>query len=252
MKKQLVFLFLMILVVSPVVAKESVRITNGEWAPYLSEHLPHFGFASHIVQEAFKQVDVDVQFGFFPWKRAYKLALEGRWHGTVVWVYTEQRAKSFLYSDIVVTDAEYLFHLKSMPIRWKEIGDLRGKRIGGTLHTVYPVFEKAERQGILTIERTGTYENLFRRLLKKRIDAIPQVKEVGYYLIRSTLNKEQQSQITYSPTIIEKREYSLILSKARPENSRLLIKFNKGLKILHDSGVYQKLYNDFVNGRYDK
>ena len=33
-------------------ASEEIRLTSGEWAPYLSEHLPHFGFASHVVKEA--------------------------------------------------------------------------------------------------------------------------------------------------------------------------------------------------------
>ena len=135
MKKLLIFLSLVVLHVSPAAAKQKVRITNGEWAPYLSEHLPHFGFASHIVEEAFNQVGIEVQYGFFPWKRSYKLALEGKWHGTVVWVYTEERAKSFFYSDVVVSDAEYLFHLRSRPIDWKELSDLQGMRIGGTLHT---------------------------------------------------------------------------------------------------------------------
>ncbi len=232
-------------------AKETIRITNGEWAPYLSKNLSHNGFASHVVKEAFSAVGINVEYGFFPWKRSYKLAKEGEWHGTVVWVYTKERAKYFHYSDAVIVDSEHLFHLKEFKLEWDKTDDLQGLKIGGTLHTVYPVFEKAEIQGVLTIERSGTYENLYRRLLKKRIDAIPQVSAVGSYLIRTKLSAIERSHITFSPTIIEKRKYSLILSKAVDDNKRYLKLFNEGLAIIKKNGKYNHLYSDLKQGRYD-
>ena len=117
---------LAILMTAAPVRAETVRLTNGEWAPYLSETLPHHGAASHIVSKAFEKVGVTVKYGFFPWKRSYRLAEQGRWHGTVVWVFTEKRAKDFLYSDVVIEDAEYLFHLKEAPLEWRTPADLGG------------------------------------------------------------------------------------------------------------------------------
>ncbi len=233
-------------------ARETIKITNGEWAPYLSQKLPHFGFASHVVKKAFDAVEVDVEYGFFPWKRSYKLAKTGDWNGTVVWVYTPQRAEFFYYSNEVIVDHEYLFHLKKFSLEWENAQDLKGIIIGGTLHTTYPVFEKAETQGLLTIERAGTYENLYNRLLKQRINAIPQVSQVGSYLIRTTLTQEEQSLITFSPTIIETRKYSLILSKAVKKNKRFLELFNRGLSIIKNNGTYDQLYKNLEHGRYDK
>ncbi len=61
---------------------ETIRLTNGEWQPNLSKDTPHYGFASHIVTEAFALVGVEVEYGFFPWKRSYKIAKEGTWGGT--------------------------------------------------------------------------------------------------------------------------------------------------------------------------
>lgn len=232
-------------------ADETIRITNGEWAPYLSKQLPHHGFASHVVKEAFGAVGIKVEYGFFPWKRSYKIAKQGDWHGTVVWVYTKERAKHFYYSDAVIVDSEHLFHLKEFDLKWDTVNDLAGLKIGGTIHTVYPVFEKAEKEGILTIKRSGTYENLYRRLLKKRIDAIPQVSAVGSYLIRTKLSLEEQSKVTFSPTIIEKRKYSLILSKEIDVNKRYLTLFNKGLSTIKKNGRYDQLYQDLKLGRYD-
>ena len=230
---------------------ETVKITNGEWAPYLSEHLPENGFASDVVRAAFDAAGLSVEYGFYPWKRAFKLARQGDWHGSVVWVYTPERARDFFFSDTVVTDSEYLFHLKSFKLEWQRPEDLQDVRIGGTLHTVYPAFKAAEDQGIITIERTGTYENLYRRLLKKRIHAIPQVSAVGEFLIRTTLTPDQQAQITMSPTIIQTRRYALILSKAIPENKHILERFNRGLKHIRLTGIYREMLDRLKRGGYD-
>ena len=134
-----------VLIWSAAFAQDRIKLTNGEWAPYLSKNQPHFGAASHIVREAFSAVGVEVEYGFFPWKRSYRLAQKGAWNGTLVWVYTPERAKDFLYSDVVIKDQEYLFHLKSRVLKWQEIADLQGLTIGVTPHTVYHPWKKLLR-----------------------------------------------------------------------------------------------------------
>lgn len=234
------------------IADEKVRITNGEWKPYLSKSLPENGAASLIVKEAFAAAGVPVEYGFFPWKRAFRLAKEGVWDGSVVWVRTPERDRDFLFSDVVIAEPEYLFHLKSAPLDWTYPIDLRGLKIGGTLHTVYPVFDPLDRAGIIRIERAGTYEELFRRLLAGRIDAIPQVLNVGSYLIRTTLSEDQQKRITFSPTPIQTREYRLMLSKAIPENTELLERFNGGLQRVRDTGRYDEIMRNLAAGHFDR
>lgn len=257
MKKFIRVFILLLFSVNLLVAKESIYLTNGEWPPYLSEKLPHYGFASHIVSEAFKAVGVEVEYGFFPWKRSYEYAKNGvdeveqTWHGTIVWVYTDERAKYFNYSDIAIKDSEVLFHLRDKPLKWKSIQDLKGVIIGGTLHTTYPTFEKAEKDGILKISRAGGYDILFKRLLQKRIDAVPQVRAVGSFFLDNSLSKDEREKIAYSPTVIQNREYHLILSKNIKENEKFLKLFNRGLKIIKDNGTYKKLLEALENGNYN-
>lgn len=231
---------------------DRILLTNGEWAPYLSERLPHFGAASHIVAEAYKAAGVDVQYGFFPWKRSYKLAREGHWHGTLVWVYTAERAEDFLYSDVVIQDPEYLFHLKSRPLNWQTPVDLTGLTIGTTLHTVYPTLEQAAKAGILRLERAGNYDSLYRRLLKHRIDAIPQVSQVGRYYQQQTLSAEERDRITHAPTIVQERQYHLILSKKAVGSGALITRFNEGLRAIKADGTYARIIKALETGAYDK
>ena len=245
------FVWIIALVCSNSWAQDHVRLTNGEWAPYLSEHLPHHGAASHIVKEAFAAVGIETTYGFYPWKRSYKLAREGKWDGTLVWVYTPERAQDFLYTDVVITEVEYLFHLKEKRLDWEKIEDLKGLSIGATLHTVYPPIEHAESQGLLRIERVGNYDNLYRRLLNRRIDAIPQVSQVGKYYLRTTLSPEDREKITHSKTVLQERRYHVILSKVLEGNKALILLFNKGLAIIRANGTYDAITKALDSGAYD-
>ena len=142
--------------------------------------------------------------------------------------------------------------LKDSAFTWENTMDLKGKTIGGTSHTSYALIEDAYEKGIIKFERAGVYEILFKRLLAKRIDAIPVVKNVGNFLIRTTLNEEEQKKITYSPTVIQDKKYYLILTKNIEENKRFIKLFNKGLEIIKKNGVYAKLTEDLNSGKYDK
>jgi polar amino acid transport system substrate-binding protein len=236
---------------------EVVRLTNGEWAPYLSEHLPYNGVASHIVSQAFAAVDIDVEYDFFPWKRAFLYAKEGQgasgeiWNGSLLWIYLPDRTEHFIYSDPVVVDSQILFYLKDNGLNWQSLDDLKGKVLGGTAHTAYPRLEQGVQRGLFTINRGAGYEDLFKRLFANRIDAIPNVKEVGEFYIRTSLTPTQQSQMASSPTVIEKRTYYLVLSKKIQENKVLMERFNRGLKIIKDNGFYEQAFNNLRNGKYD-
>ncbi len=251
MRVMAIFILLILAMGSQAHAGDQVVLSNGEWAPYLSETLPHFGAASHIVEEAFAAVGVSTRYEFYPWKRSYKLAKEGIVNGTPVWVYTKERAKDFLYTDVVIVDYEYLFHLKEKPLTWATVDDLKGLIIGATLHTVYPPLEEAVKRGILQIERGGNYDNLYNRLLNYRIDAIPQVSQVGKYYLRTTLSPAQRRKITYSKTVLQERRYHLILSKSRKDNIRYLELFNRGLAQIRENGTYKRIMDDLDLGAYD-
>lgn len=173
-------------------AQEKINLTNGEWPPYLSSNLPHNGMASHIVSRAFEIQGVHVKYGFFPWKRSllYAKREDNEWHGSIVWSLRDDRAESFLYSDPVITTRHVLFHhIDQKPIVWESIEDLRGKAVGLLLGSSAPTFEDAEKNGILTIWRFPNLGQIFGSILRRRVDIIPMVQDVGRYQIRKQFSK---------------------------------------------------------------
>ena len=237
----------------PAYAAETVRITNGEWQPFLSEHAPHYGFASHIVTEAFALVGVEVEYGFFPWKRSMELAKNGRWDGTAVWSETEERKEDFYYTDAVAHQRLYLFHLKSLPFDWNTLEDLRGTKIGGTVEYSYgEEFDAAEEAGVIFIDRASKDEQGLRKLLKGRVEVFAGEIMVTYEQARDVFSEEEAASITHNITPIDERPMFLLLSKAVDGNERLRDLFNQGLKRLKDSGRYDQIIADGIAGKYAK
>lgn len=237
----------------PVYAAETIRITNGEWQPFLSEHAPHYGFASHIVTEAFALLGVEVEYGFFPWKRSMELAKKGRWDGTAVWSETEERKEDFYYTDAVAHQRLYLFHLRNFPFDWNTLEDLRGTKIGGTVEYSYgEEFDAAEKAGVIFIDRASKDEQGLRKLLKGRIEVFAGEIMVTYEQARDVFSEEEAASITHNITPIDERPMFLLLSKAVEGNERLRDLFNQGLKLLKDSGRYDQIITDGIAGKYAK
>ena len=169
--------FLMLIVGCGVVVaqtSETIRITNGEWQPFLSKDVPHHGFASHIVTEAFALVGVEVEYGFFPWSRAMKLARDGIWDGTAVWGTSEKRLQKFHFTDVVVPSTYVFFHLKTTAFDWDDYDDLGDLKVGGTVEYSYSnAFEAAEAAGVFRTIRGRSDEVSLKNLLKRRLDVFP-------------------------------------------------------------------------------
>jgi polar amino acid transport system substrate-binding protein len=228
-------------------AVRNINLTSGEWPPYLSIDLPKGGITAQIVTEAFAQQGINTYYGYYPWKRSFEYARRGfgaanfKWHGSLAWVETEQREQHFWFSDPIVSDNEVLFSLKSKPIHWQQIDDLRGISVGGTNSAVYPTLEKAARNKIITLEKVGDYQSLFERLLYQRIDAVALTRKVALHYMSHKLTDAERHQITYSETILEQRHFRLMLSKQHLENQHYLLQFNRGLEKLKASGRYAEL-----------
>ncbi|MBU2512064.1 hypothetical protein KJ966_12055 [bacterium] len=239
-----------LLTVKQVVAEDTVRLTSGEWAPFLSEQIADYGIASRIVTEAFSAVNIKVVYGFFPWKRSYRYALLGedeegkQWHGTPGWILTEKRVEDFFISGVIFQADAVFFHLKTFPFVWNDLQDLRGLTIGLPDSATYPTLENAERRGIVSVERGGSYRSVFKKLLYSDINLVPQIREVGYYYLNNHFPENERERITSFKKVIQSRLYHLLLSKRHPENEKRIEAFNNGMKIIINNGLYETIYQD--------
>ncbi|CAM2067046.1 Transporter substrate-binding domain-containing protein [Sulfidibacter corallicola] len=215
----------------------TVRISTGEWPPYNGQNLPHYGSANRIVEEAFRLANIEVVFSFYPWTRAYSLVKEGHWDASSVWAHQPGRENDFVFSEPIFEATQVFFHLKTTPLEWTELEDLRHWRIGGTLGYTYPVLTKAENEGLLTMERASSDILNFRKLLAGRIDLFTIERHVGLYLRKYHLSSFESRRLTHHPKPVSQIPMYLIISKKVPRHREILARFNRGLETLKKEGL---------------
>ncbi|QSI77057.1 substrate-binding periplasmic protein [Niveibacterium microcysteis] len=106
-----------------------------------------------------------------PWRRAYESAAAGR-GGLIGVSLTSERQKLFDFSDPVYGDNINIVVLRGKEFSYHELGDLKGKRLGGQLGASYgEVFDHALQQGEVAVERDTSQVQRLRKLLAGRLDA---------------------------------------------------------------------------------
>ncbi len=235
-------------------AAETIRITNGEWEPYLSQYSYQYGLDSHIVTEAFKLEGIIVEWGFFPWQRSFQYAKTGEnWDASCCWWPDEEIDHSFLSSDSVSTSSFVFFHLKSYNFHWQNFQGLHGIKVGVTSKYDYgKELMHVINEKKIDADLTSKDEFNYKKLLAKRIDIFPNDRHVGNAQIKSFLSADEAELITYHRKEFGVKTLHLIINMNNKRGKYLRDKFNVGLKKLKASGRYQQMLNDMESGKYEK
>ena len=249
--KKVIIVLAILLQSSFVISEEKVRITSGEWPPYISPSLKHDGVVSRIVKEAFTLEGVNVEYGYFPWKRSYDYANNGSWDGTIAWIWNEEREQIFYYSDPIFISKRSFFYLSSYSFDWKSMEDLKGIRIGAQLGSNYGTpFQEAEKSGLIDVVRVKNFHQLMYMLINKRVDVIPMSDNVAYYTLQKNFKPSEIQQVKKHPTPLDTKDFHLIMTKINKNNQIMIEKFNKGLGELKKTGKYDQYFEESQRGEY--
>lgn len=229
----------------------TMRVAIGEWPPFVSEDLEHYGLAARIVTEAFAEAGHGVKYRFYPWKRAYLETTQGDQDATAIWTKTSEREGEVLFSEPVLTADKVYFHLESTDFDWQEIGDLSGYTVGATRGYGYgKAFDQAAEQGRIDVEYTDSDLQNFKKLLKGRIDVFPITRAVGYSILNRELDEQQRARITNHPRAVQTAVFHLLFSKAVPGNQAMIERFNRELAELRESGRIEEFVRQSRQGEY--
>ncbi|MFS4458604.1 substrate-binding periplasmic protein [Bdellovibrio sp. HCB2-146] len=229
-------------------AKQVVRITTGEWAPYISESIDQKGLITQITKEAFAKKNIDVEIGFFPWARATELSKSGEWDATIAFARLKEREKFYLFSRTLYIGRYAFFHLKSQPFFWTGYEDLKEIKMASTrgFGGMGDDFLKAERSGVITVMRLTSDVQSFNMLKANRVQAVPSDLEAGYVLLHKIYGKEANL-FTHNPRLIQSSDYHLVVSKKNKNAQKIIDTFNEGLMLLHSSGRYDEILKTWYN-----
>ncbi|MEH6448423.1 MAG: ABC transporter substrate-binding protein [Oleispira sp.] len=229
----------------------NISITTGEWPPFLSQKLKYNGVAARIIDESFALQDITVKYGWFPWKRAYSNMQNGSWDASAIWAITPERSKDLLFSDPVIEAKTVFFFHKDSFKNWTTFEDLSGLIIGATDgYFNGKEFEQAEKDGLITIERTTVESHNFKKLAAHRLDAVIAEVDTGYDIIHNLLTPKQRESIKVSTKMVSSFLNHLVISKQSENAEQLISSFNKGLKELTENGKVEQYLKESRNGLY--
>lgn len=241
MKKVLGFVWMFFLI-SASAGADTLPLVTGEWTPYTSEKLEGYGFITEIVSEVFKEMGVEVEYKFYPWRRCYHLVKTGKVWGAFPYSYTEERAKEVLFSDSVGESKTVFFHYqKKKDYPYETLEDLKPFKLGGIVGYFYEAdFKKAGLQ----VDYAPDELSAIRKLAAGRMELLPLNELVGWYHIRKTFPDRQGDFRTLEkPYSVD--ELKVIISKQYPDAPALLKQFNTHLKNVKTGDSYKAILKKY-------
>ena len=227
---------------------QTARITWGEWPPYHSRSHENQGLYTQLILEAYKTVDISVEFGIFPWKRALMLVQTtgSVWQGSSGWGKGAEREEIFLFTDAMHQGCMVFFHKLKTTIDWTRPESLSGLTIG-----VVSGFRSSSKirdlknSGLdIKIDEVSEEKFGMRMLNAGRIDAFVSDRGVGQTILDQELNRIDGQTIIAHPNPLYCTSYHLLFAKQKLGSQYLVQKFNSGLKVLRDNGRYEEIMGE--------
>ena len=184
------------------------------------------GLYPRQIRAIFSRINVEVDIKALPWKRALNLGEKGA--AAVGGIYKNlERSKIYDYSHPIDEETISIYVRKGDAFPFKELTDLKGKKIGINFGWSYgEAFDKASKEGLFTVEESHTNLASLQMLVRKRIDCFVSDHLAVTQIIRQTELSDK----------IEKLEHPAAINKsyivfAKSINKReLLDRFRHFLK----------------------
>ncbi|MCP4111484.1 MAG: amino acid ABC transporter substrate-binding protein [Desulfobacteraceae bacterium] len=221
-----------------------VKLATGEYTPYASAHMKDYGLVAEIITETFKEMGLEHEYFFYPWKRCELLVKHGKIWATFPYGYTEERTKKIFFSDVLlVTSTKFFYYKKHQKnkISWNTIEDLKPYKIGGVLGYYY---EKEFKRSGINVDYAPSEKLTLKKLVYGRVYLFPADVAVAWNLIKKHFPRE----IDNFGMLEKPHETSgnyLMVSKTYPNTQELLQKFNAALKKIKDRGVVKQILQKY-------
>ena len=219
--------------------RDSVTLACNPFPPSkIDEDLEMPGYDVEILRAAFAVSDIQVKTPFYPWKRAYLLASQGRVDGLCSCSYSIKREQDLLYSIELGHARIGLFSIAGhVPQYITKLKDVRALRIG--VVSGYNLEKSATDAGLNVITATNE-QTLLGMLYTGQIDMI-------YSFRAPVLVAQKKHNIPYSLEYHELKNinYYSCISRKIDDAYALLETLNHGLKTIQANGVYNKILKKY-------
>lgn len=225
-------------------AAERVVLVSNEYVPYVNTSSQSRGLLTEIVMAAFEAVDVEVVIQFRPWRRCALLVEQGEVFGAYPYAVTYKRKGYATFSDEIWRCRNVFFYMRGRypGYDFTSLESMRGMSIAGTSGNYYEdIFEKAG----LNVDYAPGEASGVRKIWEMRRDLFAEDELVGWNLI-ARIFPQKVHMFASTPTAWNNNSQRVMVSKRYPGAKRLLARFNEGLRIIRENGVYQRLVDQYM------
>jgi polar amino acid transport system substrate-binding protein len=238
--KRFIFWLLPLFVALSCLAAEperSITLASTEYPPFYGADLPNQGILTDITVRAFKKMGYRVDVQFLPFLRTLSYGKAGTVDGVIALWYTDERAKSFAFSEPFAPNLIGFLKRKRDPIHFDKLEDLARYRIGTVSgYANPPAFDAAHLQ----VDAVTSDETNLRKLHVGHIDLALIDKMVAQYLIKTKF-PDYADDLEWMEPAIEVRPQYIAFSRKSKKCMEHLKDFNAGLKKLAESGELQAI-----------
>lgn len=214
-----------------------MKLATDCYEPFYGPELKNNGVITELALEALKSEGIDLNIEFVPWQRAYVMAKEGKYHGLLGALYTDERSRHFLYSKKIFDISIGLFAKRRKGISYDKLDELKKYKIG--IVRGYNYSEEFDQADYLNKIESSTSEKSLNLFINDRIDILAGPKKV----IECYLDKnfpEEKDEIVYIGEL-DVRPLYILVSKKVEEGEYFINKLDVGFENIKNSGIYDKI-----------
>lgn len=247
----LTFLLLFIPFQSNAHAWLKLKIATTDYAPYTSSDMQHNGYINHIIEDAFLEVGVVVEFVTLPWDEALEASLNGEYDAVSYGNFVRSREDEFFHSKPITAESLVFYANKeSGPTTWEELSDFAPFTMGVTKGYLY----NDELGGYIkdqegVVVKDNDQANL-EALVEGDIDIFPIDELTGWYLLQRDFSAQQRQDVMPIKPYLSTVTTHLLIPKDRSNSQLVLELFNKGLEELTLEGKLTRFKRLLKQGYY--
>ncbi len=224
------------------VDKGSITLATLDWAPYVGQKLPNYGFTSEIISAAFKRAGYTVKIEFLPWARVLQEVETGKYDAGYPAYYSNERAQKYLLSDAFANGITGFYKRKADTIAYTSLQDLKPYRIGVIMGYVNsPEFDAAS---YLQKEEAIDEATNLNKLLAKRIDLTVLDKFTAQYVISTSLPAGKDALEFLEPPLLVQPLHVMVSRQTQGAEQKLR-DFNEGLKQIRADGTLDQILTKY-------
>lgn len=227
-----------VLLVTPVMAGEKLRLVADSWPPFTDSDLPGGGLATSIVTAALARAGYTSEVEEVPWARALMGVGEGRYDILIDTWYNDSRTRVGQFSKPYLTNRIRLLRQQDKPLQYTKLADLYPYSIAVVRDYAYSdSFDSDTRLHKVPVR---TFSSAVRMLAAGRVDLTVEDEFVARHFLQRE-SKEVREAVSFVEPALGENNLHILVSLKHPEHSRIVERFDRAIAAMKADGSYARL-----------